>query len=191
MPPKPRITREMILDAAYAIAREQGIDLVNARAIAQRLGCSTQPVLYYFKRVEDIRHEVYRMADAYHSGFLMQLPDDRDPMTSIGLNYIRFAEQEKPLFRLLFQSDNFVGQNIAGLIDTPDLLPVLEILQQEAGLSPAQAKILFKTLMMLVHGIASMLANNTMEYNENEIIPMLEMAFMGMIGAIKMEETQQ
>ena len=37
----------------------------------------------------------------------------------------------------------------------------------------------------------SMLANNTMEYNENEIIPMLDMAFMGMIGAIKTEETQQ
>lgn len=191
MPPKPRITREMILDAAYAIAREQGIDLVNARAIAQQLGCSTQPVLYHFSHVEDIRREVYRMADSYHSAFLMQLTDDKNPMISIGLNYIRFAEQEKPLFRLLFQSDNFAGQNIAGLVDTPELLPVLEILQQEAELSPDQAKILFKTLMMLVHGIASMLANNTMEYNEKEIIPMLEMAFMGMIGAIKMEETQQ
>ena len=190
MPPKPRITREMILDAAYAIAREQGIDLVNARAIAQRIGCSTQPVLYYFKRVEDIRHEVYRMADAYHSVFLMQLPDDENPMISLGLNYIRFAEQEKPLFRLLFQSNSFAGQNITDLIDTPELLPILKIFQNEAELSLDQAKIVFKTLLMLVHGCASMLANNTMEYNENEIIPMLEMAFMGMIGAIKMEEMQ-
>jgi hypothetical protein len=45
--------------------------------------------------------------------------------------------------------------------------------------------------MMLVHGYASILANNTMEYNESEIIPMLSMAFMGMIGTIKMEEAQQ
>ncbi len=191
MPPKPRITREMILDAAYALAREQGIDSVNARTISQQLGCSTQPVLYYFKRVEDIRREVYAMADAYHSAFLMQPTDDENPMIAIGLNYVRFAEQEKPLFRLLFQSDNFAGQNIADLIDTPDLLPFLEIFQTEAELTLDQAKIVFKTLMMLVHGYASMLANNTMEYNESEIAPTLDMAFMGMIAAMKMEEMQQ
>lgn len=187
-PPKPRITREMILDAAYAIAKEQGADFLNARTIAQRLGCSTQPVLYHFDHLEDIRREVYRMADSYHSDFLMQLPDDGNPMMAIGMNYIRFAAQEKPLFRLLFQSDNFAGQNITSLIDTQELLPVLEIFQQEAGLNPEQTKTVFKALLMLVHGCASMLANNTMEYNENEIEPMLDMAFTGMIGAIKMEE---
>ena len=45
--------------------------------------------------------------------------------------------------------------------------------------------------MMLVHGYASMLANNTMEYHESEIIPMLTVAFMGMIGSVKTEEIQQ
>lgn len=191
MPPKPRITREMILDAAYTLAREQGIDMVIARTISQQLGCSTQPVLYYFNHVEDIRQEVYAMADAYHTAFLMQPTDDEDPMLSIGLNYIRFAEQEKHLFRLLFQSDSFAGQNITDLIDMPELLPILEIFQKEAALSLEQAKLVFKSLMMLVHGCASMLANNTMEYKENEIIPMLDMAFMGMIAANKMEEMQQ
>lgn len=191
MPPKSRITREMILDAAYIIAREQGIDCVNARTIAQRLGCSTQPVLYHFNSMEDIRREVYCMADTYHSAYLMQLPDDENPMISIGLNYIRFAAQEKPLFRLLFQSNSFDGQNIANLTDAPELLPFLEVFQNEAELSLEQAKIVFKTLMMLVHGCASMLANNTMEYNENQIIPMLNIAFMGMIGATKMEEMEQ
>lgn len=191
MPPKPRITREMILDAAYAITKEQGIDLVNARTIAQCLGCSTQPVLYHFNSMEEIRREVYRMADSYHTAFLMQLPDDANPMISIGLNYIRFAEQEKPLFRLLFQSNQFDGQNINGLIDMPELLFLLEIFQKEAELNPDQTKVVFKTLLMLVHGCASMLANNTMQYNESEIIPMLNMAFMGMIGAVKMEEMQQ
>ena len=74
MPPKARITREMILDAAYAIAREQGTEQINARTISARLGCSTQPVLYHFDHIEDIRREVYRMADAYHAARLMQLP---------------------------------------------------------------------------------------------------------------------
>ena len=189
MPPKPRITREMILDAAYAIAREQGADMINARTIAQRLGCSTQPVLYHFARMEDIRREVYRIADAYQAEYLMQLPEHLNPMIAIGLNYIRFSVSEKHLFRLLFQSDNFSGQNITDLIDTPELTPVLEIFQQEAGLNRDQTKFLFKTLTMLIHGCASLLANNTMEYDESEIIPMLETAFNGIMSALIMEET--
>lgn len=190
MPPKPRITREMILDAAYAIVRQSGVEAVNARSIAERLGCSTQPVLYHFDHVEDIRREVYRMADEYQTACLMQLPEGVNPMTAIGLNYIRFAAEEKPLFRLLCQSDSFHGQSITELIDAPELDPVLGVFQQEAGLTRAQTKVLFKALFLLVHGYASMLANNTMAYDEAEIVPMLEMAFTGMIGAMKMEGMQ-
>lgn len=191
MPPKPRITREMILDAAFAIAREQGAEQINARRIAERLGCSTQPVLYCFDHVEDIRREVYRMADEYQTEALMQLPEDQDPMMAIGLNYIRFAVQEKPLFRFLCQSDSFRGQSITTLTESPALRPVLEVLGQETGLTPEQAKMVFKALTMLVHGCASLLANNTMAYDEAEIVPMLDMALTGMIGAMKMEEMPQ
>jgi len=190
LPPKQRITREMILEAAYAIAREQGAEQINARTISKQLGCSTQPVLYHFDHIEDIRREVCRMADEAHTAFLMRFPEDADPMVAIGLNYIRFAAEEKLLFRMLFQSDNVNAQSIADLVDVPDLIPVLKIFQREAGLSAEQTKLVFKTLAMLVHGCASMLANNSMEYNEAEIIPMLETAFMGMVGAMKTEDTQ-
>lgn len=190
MPPKQRITREMILEAAYAIAREQGPGRINARAISGRLGCSTQPVLYYFGQMEDIRREVYRMADEAHTAFLMQCCEDEDPLMAIGLNYIRFAVQEKQLFRLLFQSDHMGGRSVAELAEAPELGPVLDVFEREAGLNAQQAKLVFKTLAMLVHGWASMLANNSMEYDEGEIVPMLETAFMGMVDAMKLEEAQ-
>ena len=191
MPPKLRITREMILEAALAIVRESGIGAVNARAIADRLGCSTQPVLYQFSSMEELRREVYRMADEYQTARLMDMPEDQNPMIAMGLNYIRFAAQEKHLFRLLFQSDGFGGQGIAALVEDPGLAPVLEIFQQEAGLTLPQVKRIFLALTMMVHGWASMLANNTMDYDEAEIVPMLEMAFDGMVGAMKMGEVQQ
>lgn len=186
MPPKPRITREMILEAAYAIAREQGAEAVNARSIAERLHCSTQPVLYQFERMEDVRREVYRMADAYQTACLMQPGEDENPLLGIGLNYIRFAAREKHLFRLLFQSDSFQGMGLTQLIDAPEMAEVLGMFQQETGLSPAQTKQVFRAVLLLVHGWASLLANNTMDYNEAEIIPVLEMAFDGMVGAMQM-----
>lgn len=188
MPPKPRITREMILDAAYAIVCEAGMEQLNARAIADRLDCSTQPVLYHFRHVDDIRQEIYRRADEMHSEFLMQLTGDANPMIQLGLNYILFAVQQKHLFRLLFQSDGFADQSITDLIDMPEIVPLLELFQHEAQLNLAQTKTVFRTLLMLVHGCASMLANNSMCYDENEITQMLESAFTGMMAAMKMGE---
>lgn len=185
MPPKPRITRSMILEAAYAIARGQGAEAVNARSIAERLGCSTQPVLYHFAHVEDIRREVYRMADEYHSACLLQTGEDENPLLGMGLNYIRFAAEEKHLFRLLFQSDGFRGMGLTQLIDAPEMTELLGMFRQETGLSHAQTKQVFRAVMLLVHGWASLLANNTMEYEESEIIPVLEMAFEGMVGAMQ------
>jgi len=71
MPPKAKITKEMIVEEAFQIARTQGADKITARSIAQRLKCSTQPVLYYFATVEKIKEAVYQRADAYHTRFLM------------------------------------------------------------------------------------------------------------------------
>lgn len=187
MPPKPRITREMILQAAFAIAREAGIGAVNARSVSARLGCSTQPVLYCFAGMEELRREVYRMADEMHSQYLMRLAPEQDPMIGLGLNYIRFAREERELFRLLFQSDGFGGRGIGELMDMEEMAPMLGILAQEAGLSMEQSRRAFLMLLMLVHGWASMLANNTMEYDEEQIVPTLEMAFMGMVGMMKQE----
>lgn len=49
MPPKAKITREMIIHAGIEIVREHGIENVNARTVSKKLGCSTQPVMYHFK----------------------------------------------------------------------------------------------------------------------------------------------
>ncbi|MBQ7850568.1 MAG: TetR/AcrR family transcriptional regulator [Clostridia bacterium] len=192
MPPKPRITRGMILEAAYALAREKGVDAVNARSIAERLDCSTQPVLYQFARMEDLRREVYRMADEYHTACLMQPAGaEENPLLGMGLNYIRFAAQEKHLFRLLFQSDSFRGASLMTLTELPELEGVLGMFRQGTGLTMAQTKQVFRAVLLLVHGWASMLANNTMTYDEAEIIPLLGLAFDGMVSAMKMGGMQE
>lgn len=41
MPPKARITKDMIIDAAFEIAREKGVENINARTVSNRLNCST------------------------------------------------------------------------------------------------------------------------------------------------------
>lgn len=73
MPAKAKVTKEMIVDAAFAIAREAGVENINARTVSERLHCSTQPVMYHFSTMEELKRTVYAKADLYHSEYLMTM----------------------------------------------------------------------------------------------------------------------
>lgn len=186
MPPKAKITKEMIVEAAFHIAQEEGIEKVTARSISEQLKCSTQPVLYYFSTVEDIKRLVYKKADEYHTDYIMNMGTDAEnPLLVIGMNYIRFAIEESNLFRLLFQSNEFSGTGMLDLLETEELLPIFTVLQKELGVSIEAAKEVFGTLFIFVHGYASLYANNAMIYNELHVRNALEKMFYGAVCAAK------
>ena len=121
MPAKAKVTKEMIVDAAFSIARQAGAENINARTVSERLHCSTQPVMYHFATIEELKRTVYARADVYHSEYLMNMKKPpRGAALGIGMNYIRFAIEEPHLFRFLFQSDYFSGKTLLELIDAVD-----------------------------------------------------------------------
>ncbi len=181
MPPKTRITKEMILQAAFEIAQTEGAESINARTVSQKLGCSTQPVMYHFKTIEELKRAVYEMVDQYHSEYISEICSN-DPMKDIGMNYIRFGVKEKNLFRFLFQSNEFSGRNI---LELTDFKPIIEILSKEAELTEEQAKTVFRSLFLCVHGYASMFANNDLDYDEESISADLDSILFGSICALK------
>lgn len=65
MPPKAKITKEMMIQEAFQIARTEDVNRITARRISERLKCSTQPILYYFATVDEIKVAVYQQADEY------------------------------------------------------------------------------------------------------------------------------
>ena len=50
MPAIKKVSREDIIDAAVEVLREGGFSAVNARSVAQKLGCSTQPIYFSFQK---------------------------------------------------------------------------------------------------------------------------------------------
>ncbi len=190
MPAKAKVTKEMIIDAAFAIAREVGVENINARTVSERLHCSTQPVMYRFSTIEELKRTVYAKADSYHSEYLMNLKSpQKGVMLGIGMNYIRFAIEEPHLFRFLFQSDYFSGATMLELIDADELTPVLSAMQKALNMSMEQTKKIFLTIFLFVHGYASIIANNSMKYDENVIQSHLERAYQGAILAAQEECT--
>ena len=188
MPPKSRITREMIVAAALETAREAGAEAINARTVAGRLGCSTQPVMYQFATMEELKRAAYAQADQLHTAFLLNFSGEKDPILEIGLNYIRFAIQEPRLFRFLFQSGYAGETSLLQMIDSEALAPVLAVMQAGLGMSPDKTKEGFLTVAMFAHGYASIIANNGLEYDERTAAVHLERAFRGAALAAGQEE---
>ena len=141
MPAKAKVTKEMIVEAAFAVARETGAENINARTVSERLHCSTQPVMYHFTTIEELKRTVYEKADGYHSEYLMNLKKaSNGVILGIGMNYIRFAIKEPHLFRFLFQSDYFNGSTLLEMIDANELEPVLFAMQKAAGTDTERTK---------------------------------------------------
>ena len=177
MPPKPRITKDMVIEAAFGVARETGAENINARTVSEKLKCSTQPIMYHFATIEELKLAAFERADRFHS----------EIMLGIGLNYIRFAVDEPNLFRFLFQSGYAEGNSLLEMIDSEGLMPVLSAMRQGMKLDLDQTKEVFVTLAMFVHGYASIIANNSLVFDEKLIAKHLERVYTGAILAMREE----
>ena len=178
MPPKSKITKDMIIDAAFAIARTEGAEKITARSISEYLKCSTQPVLYHFATIEEIKKAAYGKTNEFHENYLMKQSENcENPLTGLGMNYVRFAIEEKYLFRFLFQSNEFSGASMLELLEGEDTYAILGVLLEEMKITLEDAKEIFLILFIYIHGYASMYANNEMVFDEEEFVNRLEKIF--------------
>lgn len=186
MPPKPKITRDMVVDAAFEVARKTGAENINARTVSKKLNCSTQPVMYHFATIEALKKAAYAKSDRYYTEYLMNIEKpQKGIMLGIGLNYIRFAIEEPHLFRFLFQSGFATENSLPEMIDSAELKPVISAMQNAVGMSLEQTKEAFLTISMFAHGYASIIANNSLEYDEKLAAAHLEQAYRGALLAVQ------
>ncbi|MBO4881234.1 MAG: WHG domain-containing protein [Firmicutes bacterium] len=165
MPKKPTTTKEAMIEGAFRLVREQGHEALTARNLASFLGCSTQPIMYQFPNMELLRDLTYQKADEFHSEYILNARD----FLEVGLRYVQFAEEEPQLFKFLFQSGRFSGLSLEDLIRAPETAGVLTAVSAEEELPPEDAVAFFEPLAAVVHGYASLIANNAMKYDPDAV----------------------
>ena len=188
MPPKTRVTEERIVSAALEVVRQSGFESINARTVAGQLHCSTQPVMYHFSTIDNLKKAAYRRADQLHTEYLMNTPPGQHPVLGIGINYIRFAVEEPQLFRFLFQSGYAEENSLLEMVDSEALLPILAAMRQGSGLSEEKTKEVFITVALFAHGYASIIANNGLDFDQEQIAKHLTSAWNGALLAAEQEE---
>ena len=179
MPPKVRITKEEIVNTALSLLREEGLSAVNARNIAARLSCSTQPVFSNFATMDELQDALTAAAYELYLGFLKTeaASGKYPPYKAFGMAYIRFASEEKELFRHLFMCDRS-GKDLA---PTEDFTVSVETLMKGCGLSRESAERMHLEMWATVHGIGTMMATSFLSLEWDLISTMLSDIYQGLL----------
>ncbi len=179
MPPKVKITKSDIINAAVNIVRQQGDQALNARNIAAALDCSTQPVFSNFTTMEELRLSVIDAADALCREYMRREVESCQypPYKANGMAYIRFAKEEKELFKLLYMRDRSAEE----VPPETDLnLQMSSIVQSNTGLDSESALLFHLEMWSFVHGIATMTATGFCRLDWELISKMLTDAYQGL-----------
>ena len=178
MPPAQKTGKDEIINAAFDIVREKGFCNLNARAIAKKLGVSTQPIFSNFKNMEDLKIEIVKKASSLY--FAMLEEEEKrgkyPPLEARGMGYIRFAKEEKNLFRLLFMDK----RNPDVRFPTDDATKEIGLISGSLSFAEDKVSRMHALLWFFVHGIAALIVTESLELSEEVISKSLTDAYLGL-----------
>lgn len=184
MPPKAKFTKEEIINAAFDIVRKNGLLSLTARTLGDKLGSSARPIFTVFTGMEEVIAEVKACARKEYNKYINVAfeQDDDKPFKMVGYMFIKFAQDEPYLFRMLFMSDEFAS------MDSNSVLPLIDsnyeriftLVRDYYHTSIENARILFEHLWIYSHGIASLCATKSCSFTDDEIKNMLSFVAQGL-----------
>ncbi len=186
--PKQKITKEMIVDAAFALARSDGLEQVTVTDIAKKLGCSVQPIYSYCQSMEGLRGEVSRRARQFARNFVAGCIDAKDPFASTGRAYVRLAKEEPHILKMLL----FQGRT--GIASLDDLYwseadpQMAQTIADALHISPEKARQLHLDMLIYTIGIGTIHAVSTPGIPADEIYARQERAYHAFLKTILEEQ---
>ncbi len=179
MPAKKQISKETLIENAFQIVRSKGMDALNMRTLAKMSNCSTQPIyLSFVGGAEELKAEVTkRIADTFDEFIKNEIESEKYPeYKAIGIGYIRFAKEEKELFKYLLmrnRKDECEWQDASFDKST-------YIIMKNYGLYKDEAQKLHAEMWIFVHGIATMFATGYLDWEWDTVSEMITDVFNGL-----------
>lgn len=131
--------------------------------------------------MEEVQGEVILAANRLYQRYLEEdmAAGKYPPYKAGGMAYIRFAKEERELFRLLFMRDRS-REAVDTEAEREALSPILEIIRKNTGLSEEEAYLFHIEMWIYVHGIGTMLATEYLKWDEEFISKVITDAYMGL-----------
>lgn len=193
MPPTVRFTRDAVLHAACQLMRREGIEALNARAIAKELGGSTQPIFRLFTNMEDLHRElILYVARQFQAHAEADMAQSDSPYIQLCTTYLLYGRDEPELFKLLFMRDRVSEGQYS---DQTNFDLVFNIIKKETPLDDETALRFFERTWLFIHGLAVCIATKYIScQDERYLISMVKEAYnaavkmMNLEGVLKLQE---
>lgn len=189
MPPKPKCTRNQVIDAALELVSQKGINALTAKELGKALNSSATPIFTVFSSMSEVQSEVKKAAMTRFESYAHKLGSEMPLFKQVGMQMILFAKEEPNLYALIFMSKN---GNVKSFDDIYAYLGVvadecLDAIQKSYGLTLSNAKRLFEHSWVHTYGIGTLCATGMCNLSGEEISKMLTQDFTAMMMLLKSE----
>ena len=171
MPPKPKFTKEEVIDAAYALTEEKGLEHITAREIGKKLNTTSMPIFTYFTGMDELKVAVYQKALADSTAYIRECLHYFPAFKEFGLRWIRYAYEHPNIYRMVYMMEGihrptvgFVNRDFIEVLN-----PMISEVMKNFELSEGEAQTLVNEMCLHAQGIASVCVQNSKNYDEAEI----------------------
>ena len=100
MPPKVKFDKEAIIEAAFDVAKKEGLTGITARSVAARLGASVAPIYVNFATIDDLVNAVVEHVFSISEALLAK-QKGKSIFENIGKASLEFAREYPVLYQEL------------------------------------------------------------------------------------------
>lgn len=183
MPPRPKFSREEIVEAALQIASQKGVEALTAKELGDALGSSARPIFTVFRSMKEVQDEVRAAAMRRFEGFAEQSLPDMPLFKRVGMRMVLFGAQEPKLYQLLFMQENRGAVSFDDVFGAlgPTAEDCIALLQREHGLSEGEARQFFENMWIYTFGVGALCATRVCRFSEQRLGQMLSTQFQAMM----------
>ena len=181
--PKQKITREMVVGAAFQL----GMERVLVKDIAARLGCSVQPIYSCFRNMGELRRAVELRTADYMADWLSARLDPSSLFQSTGRAYVQFAQEEPELFKLFALRRREGVSSLEELRQKEASPKVAQAIAAQLGLSMEQARRLHLDMLIYTVGLGTIFSVTMPGIPAQEVFARQERAYQAFLKQAKEE----
>lgn len=182
MPAVRKVSKEQIINAAVDVLRDDGFSAINARSVAKKLGCSTQPIYFSFRNMEELKAALTERAIQMHTQRVrdsLRIHEGNDSRySSYGMGFVKFAAEEKQLFRWLYLEGEQLGPYQNDVLTSE----VISVITEEFGYEEDIARRFHQDMVYFTYGLAILANTDHLHLTEAELREAFRREFRALIA---------
>lgn len=187
MPPKPKFTREEIVQTALDVVSRKGVEALTAKELGDALGSSARPIFTVFTSMKEVQDAVRAAAMRRFESFAEQKLPGMPLFKQVGMRMVLFGAREPKLYQLLFMQEN---RNAVSFDDVfgelgPTAETCIALIRETYSLSETEARLLFENVWIYTFGVGALCATRVCHFPEEKLGEMLSTEFQAMMLLVK------